>query len=51
MYVTLRRYPGAGARIGEIARKVGQGVVPMIKGQPGFRGHCARWSMTGGPPA
>ena len=39
--MTLRRFVGRGARIGEIARKGEQGVVPMLKGQPGFRLYCA----------
>jgi hypothetical protein len=38
MYVTLRRYAEVGARMYEIrARKVEQGMVPLLKGQPGFQ--------------
>ena len=47
MYVTLRRYAGAGGRIEEIARKVREGLAPMLKGQPGFRGYCALASEDG----
>jgi hypothetical protein len=38
MYVTLWRYAGAGSRIGEIAPKLEQGLVPQLRDQPGFRG-------------
>jgi len=42
MYVTLRRYAEVGARMYEmIARKVEEGLVPTLKGQPGFRSYCA----------
>ena len=48
MYVTLRRYAEAGARMYEmIARKVEEGLVPMLKGQPGFRCYCAFVSEDG----
>ena len=42
MYLTLRRYADFGARMYEIVfRKVEAGLVPMLKGQPGFRLYCA----------
>ena len=42
MYVTLRRYAEVGAGMYDmIARKVEAGLVPMLKGQPGFRCYCA----------
>jgi heme-degrading monooxygenase HmoA len=47
MYITLRRYAGAGARADEIARKVEQGLVPILKRSPGFRGYCALASEAG----
>ena len=48
MYVTLRRYAEVGARMYEmIARKVEEGLVPTLKGQPGFRCYCAFVSEDG----
>src|SRR5688500_16148705 len=48
MYVTLRRYPEVGARMYEmIARKAQEGLVPMLRGQPGFRCYCAFVSEDG----
>ena len=48
MYVTLRRYGEIGARMYEmIARKVEEGLVPTLKGQPGFRSYCAFVSEDG----
>ena len=48
MYVTLRRYPEIGARMYEmIARKVEEGLVPMLKRQPGFRCYYAIVSEDG----
>ncbi|WP_207541171.1 hypothetical protein [Sabulicella rubraurantiaca] len=47
MYITLRRYAGAGARADEIARKVESGLVPILKAAPGFRGYCAFASEDG----
>jgi len=42
VYVTLRRYADFGARMYEMVfRKVEAGLVPMLKGQPGFRSYCA----------
>lgn len=47
MYITLRRYAGAGARADEIARKVEAGLVPILKKASGFRGYCALASEDG----
>ena len=48
MYVTLRRYAEVGARMYEIvARRVEEGLVPTLKGQPGFRCYCAFVSANG----
>ncbi len=48
MHVTLRRYAEVGARMYEmIARKVEEGLVPTLKGQPGFRCYCAFVSEDG----
>jgi heme-degrading monooxygenase HmoA len=48
MYVTLRRYAEVGARMYEIvARRVEEGLVPTLKGQPGFRCYCAFVSADG----
>lgn len=47
MYVTLRRYSGGGARADEIARRVEQGLVPILKRSAGFRTYCALASEAG----
>jgi heme-degrading monooxygenase HmoA len=39
MYVTLRQYAGARERLDEILRRVQDGLVPMLKRQPGFKGY------------
>jgi heme-degrading monooxygenase HmoA len=41
MYITLRRYAGAAARMDEIAPKVKQGLVSILAGSAGFKGYCA----------
>ena len=41
MFLTLRRYPNTGSRAEEIARRVQEGLVPILKGTPGFSGYCA----------
>lgn len=41
MFLTLRRYPNAGSRAEEIARRVQDGLVPILKGTSGFKGYCA----------
>jgi hypothetical protein len=40
VFVVIRRY-AAGARPDEIARRVGEGLVPILKEQPGFRAYYA----------
>ena len=40
MFVVMRRY-AAGARADEVARRVGEGLVPILKGLPGFRAYYA----------
>ena len=38
MFVVIRRY-AAGARAGEVARRVGEGLVPILTKLPGFRAY------------
>ena len=38
MFVVIRRY-AAGARAGEVARRVGEGLVPVLTKLPGFRAY------------
>ena len=38
MFVVIRRY-AAGARTGEVARRVGEGLVPVLTKLPGFRAY------------
>ncbi len=38
MFVVIRRY-AAGARAGEVARRVGEGLVPILTKRPGFRAY------------
>src|SRR4051794_37021168 len=48
MYVTLRRYAEVGVRMYQIvARNVEEGLLPMLKCQPGFRCYCAFVSEDG----
>jgi len=47
MYVTLRRYGGAAGKVGEIAPRIERELVPMLKGQPGFKGYLALASEQG----
>ena len=39
MFVVIRRYAAAGARTDEVARRVAEGLVPVLKRQPGFRAY------------
>ena len=48
MYVVIRRY-AAGGRPEEIARRVGEGLVPVLREQPGFRAYYAFVSEDGQP--
>ena len=40
MFVVIRTY-AAGARADDVARRVGEGLVPILKQQPGFRAYYA----------
>jgi hypothetical protein len=40
VFVVIRRY-AAGAQADEVARRVGEGLVPVLKQQPGFRAYYA----------
>jgi len=40
MYISISRYAGHAGKVGEVAPKVQQGLVPMLKGQPGFHGYA-----------
>jgi heme-degrading monooxygenase HmoA len=40
MYISIARYAGMAGSIGEAAPKVQQGLVPLLKGQPGFHGYA-----------
>jgi hypothetical protein len=48
VYVVIRRY-AAGARADEVARRVGEGLVPILKQQPGFRAYYAFVGEDGRP--
>ena len=39
MFVVVRRYAAAGARVEEVARRVGASLVSMLRGLPGFRAY------------
>ncbi|WP_043343607.1 antibiotic biosynthesis monooxygenase [Belnapia moabensis] len=47
MYIVIGRYAGAAGKIAEAAPKVQQGLVPLIKEQPGFLGYAALASEQG----
>ena len=48
MFVVIRRY-AAGARASEVARRVGEGLVPILRRQPGFRAYYAFLGEAGRP--
>lgn len=48
MFVVIRTY-AAGGRPEEIARRVGEGLVPILREQPGFRAYYAFVSEDGKP--
>src|SRR3954466_124886 len=48
MFVVIRRYPG-GARADEVARRVGEGLVPVLRRQPEFRAYYAFVGEDGRP--
>ncbi len=47
MYVTIRRYAGKGGLMDRLAPPVRDGLVPLLKQAPGFRGYCAFASEDG----
>ena len=49
MFVVIRRYAAAGARAGEVARRVGEGLVPILAKLPGFRAYYALVGEDGRP--
>ncbi len=48
MFVVIRSY-AAGARAGELARRVGEGLVPILAKLPGFRAYYAFVGEDGRP--
>ncbi len=48
MFVVIRKY-AAGARAGEVARRVGEGLVPVLTRLPGFRAYYAFVAEDGRP--
>jgi hypothetical protein len=48
MFVVIRRY-AAGAQADEVARRVGEGLVPLLREQPGFRAYYAFVGEDGRP--
>jgi hypothetical protein len=48
VFVVIRRY-AAGARADEVARRVGEGLVPILRRQPGFRAYYAFLGEDGRP--
>ena len=48
MFVVIRRY-AAGARASEVARRVGEGLVPVLAKLPGFRAYYCFVGEDGGP--
>ena len=47
MHVTIRRYEGKGGLMDRLAPPVRDGLVPLLKQAPGFRGYCAFASEDG----
>jgi hypothetical protein len=48
MYLTIRTYAGGVGPPEEIARRARGGVVPMLRGMPGFRAYYAAAAEGGG---
>jgi hypothetical protein len=48
VFVVIRRY-APGARAGEVARRVGEGLVPILTKQPGFRAYYCLVGEDGRP--
>ena len=49
MFVVIRRYAAAGARADEVARRVGEGLVPILTRLPGFRAYYCLVGEDGRP--
>jgi len=47
VHVTVRKYAGRGALIDKLVQPVRDGLVPLLKRAPGFRGYCAFASEDG----
>jgi len=47
MYVTVRKYVGKGGLLDRLAPQVRDGLVPLLRHAPGFRGYCALASEDG----
>ena len=47
MYLTIRKYAGKGALIDRLAPPVRDGLAPLLKRAPGFKGYCAFASEDG----
>ncbi len=47
MHVTIRKYAGKGALIDKLVPPVRDGLVPLLKSAPGFKGYCAFASEDG----
>ena len=47
MYVTIRKYAGKGGLIDRLVQPVRDGLVPLLKRAPGFKGYCAFASEDG----
>ena len=47
MHVTVRKYAGGGALIDKLVPPVRDGLVPLLKRAPGFKGYCAFASADG----
>ena len=47
MHVTVRKYAGKGALIDKLVPPVRDGLVPLLKSAPGFKGYCAFGSDDG----
>ena len=47
MYVTIRRYAGKGGLMDRLVPPVRDGLVPLLKRAPGFKGYCAFASEDG----
>jgi hypothetical protein len=47
VYLTIRKYAGKGALIDRLAPPVRDGLVPLLKRAPGFKGYCAFASEDG----